>query len=120
PQAPPQEGGVWGGGCGNAGRPPGAPHHNVYPRAVPEANRSVAQASAEGLRSARRKQTTAFRGIFMAKIEDRGPKSRPPATGRNDDIGEAMRLRLYGTQVLLREAEQRAFDLFLQNLVKGT
>src|SRR5687768_14449266 len=31
-----------------------------------------------------------------------------------------MRLRLYRSQVLLREAEQRAYDLFLQNLVKGT
>src|SRR5215470_16138328 len=38
----------------------------------------------------------------------------------NDDIGEAMRLRLFRTQVELREAEQRAYDLFLQNLVKGT
>lgn len=38
----------------------------------------------------------------------------------NDDIGEEVRLRLYRTQVVLREAEQRAFDLFLQNLVKGT
>jgi TPP-dependent pyruvate/acetoin dehydrogenase alpha subunit len=38
----------------------------------------------------------------------------------NDDIGEGKRLELYRLQVLLREAEQRAFDLFLQNLVKGT
>src|SRR5712672_4051806 len=38
----------------------------------------------------------------------------------NDDIGEETRLRLFETQVELREAEQRAFDLFLQNLVKGT
>jgi len=38
----------------------------------------------------------------------------------NDDIGEDVRLKLYRSQVLLREAEQRAFDLFLQNLVKGT
>jgi TPP-dependent pyruvate/acetoin dehydrogenase alpha subunit len=38
----------------------------------------------------------------------------------NDDIGEDLRLRMYEMQVLLREAEQRAFDLFLQNLVKGT
>jgi acetoin:2,6-dichlorophenolindophenol oxidoreductase subunit alpha len=37
-----------------------------------------------------------------------------------DDIGEAKRLELYRLQVLLREAEQRAHDLFLQNLVKGT
>ncbi|HEY1542338.1 MAG TPA: thiamine pyrophosphate-dependent dehydrogenase E1 component subunit alpha [Xanthobacteraceae bacterium] len=38
----------------------------------------------------------------------------------NDDIGEALRLRMYRMQVELREAEQRAYDLFLQNLVKGT
>jgi hypothetical protein len=38
----------------------------------------------------------------------------------NDDIGEQKRLALYRSQVRLREAEQRAFDLFLQNLVKGT
>jgi acetoin:2,6-dichlorophenolindophenol oxidoreductase subunit alpha len=38
----------------------------------------------------------------------------------NDDIGEATRLELYRTQFVLREAEQRAYDLFLQNLVKGT
>ncbi len=54
----------------------------------------------------------------MAKVEDRAPKSA--AAGINDDIGEEMRLKLYRSQVLLREAEQRAFDLFLQNLVKGT
>jgi acetoin:2,6-dichlorophenolindophenol oxidoreductase subunit alpha len=40
--------------------------------------------------------------------------------GINDDIGEELRLRLYRIQFELREAEQRAFDLFLQNLVKGT
>jgi len=39
---------------------------------------------------------------------------------QNDDIGEPKRLELYRSQVRLREAEQRAFDLFLQNLVKGT
>jgi acetoin:2,6-dichlorophenolindophenol oxidoreductase subunit alpha len=38
----------------------------------------------------------------------------------NDDIGEDKRLRMYRLQVVLREAEQRAYDLFLQNLVKGT
>src|ERR1700694_663656 len=40
--------------------------------------------------------------------------------GVNDDIGEDIRLTLYRTLVEIREAEQRAFDLFLQNLVKGT
>jgi pyruvate dehydrogenase E1 component alpha subunit len=38
----------------------------------------------------------------------------------NDDIGEDVRLKLYRSQVVIRDAEQRAFDLFLQNLVKGT
>ena len=54
----------------------------------------------------------------MATVEDRAQKAA--AVGINDDIGEEMRLRLYRSQLLLREAEQRAFDLFLQNLVKGT
>ncbi len=44
-------------------------------------------------------------------------KSAPDA---NDDIGEDKRLELYRTQVVIRQAEQRAYDLFLQNLVKGT
>src|SRR5947209_6339395 len=47
---------------------------------------------------------------------------RAPSNGRrpNDDIGEEMRLKLYHSQFRLRQAEQRAYDLFLQNLVKGT
>jgi pyruvate dehydrogenase E1 component alpha subunit len=48
------------------------------------------------------------------------PSKPSTAGGLNDDIGEAKRLALYKSQVRLREAEQRAFDLFLQNLVKGT
>jgi TPP-dependent pyruvate/acetoin dehydrogenase alpha subunit len=46
--------------------------------------------------------------------------SQPTAASLNDDIGEAKRLELFRTQVVIREAEQRAYDLFLQNLVKGT
>src|ERR1700686_4083333 len=53
----------------------------------------------------------------MATVEDRALASK---TSLNDDIGEETRLRLYRVQVEIREAEQRAFDLFLQNLVKGT
>src|ERR1700751_2748606 len=53
----------------------------------------------------------------MATVEDRALASK---TSLNDDIGEKTRLRLYRTQVEIRQAEQRAFDLFLQNLVKGT
>ncbi len=50
-----------------------------------------------------------------------GRTADPAARAKaNDDIGEALRLRMYRMQLVLREAEQRAFDLFLQNLVKGT
>jgi acetoin:2,6-dichlorophenolindophenol oxidoreductase subunit alpha len=54
----------------------------------------------------------------MAKLTERVPG--PAGSGFNDDIGEDKRLELYRSQVRLREAEQRAYDLFLQNLVKGT
>jgi acetoin:2,6-dichlorophenolindophenol oxidoreductase subunit alpha len=53
----------------------------------------------------------------MANLEDRALASM---ASLNDDIGEETRLRMYRTQVVIREAEQRAHDLFLQNLVKGT
>ena len=84
-----------------------------------EAGRAaVASPSQVALSCAARKQfPDAFRGYFMAKIEDRAP---PSAASLNDDIGEAKRLAMYRTQVVIREAEQRAYDLFLQNLVKGT
>src|SRR5471032_468800 len=54
----------------------------------------------------------------MATVKDRA--AVPAGAGLNDDSGEQKRLALYRSQVRLREAEQRAFDLFLQNLVKGT
>jgi pyruvate dehydrogenase E1 component alpha subunit len=47
-------------------------------------------------------------------------KAKTAQAGLNDDIGEDKRLELYRLQVVIRDAEQRAFDLFLQNLVKGT
>src|ERR1700677_1481067 len=53
----------------------------------------------------------------MANVEDR---AAAPSASLNDDIGEEMRLRMYRMQAELREAEQGAYDLFLQNLVKGT
>ena len=56
----------------------------------------------------------------MAKKASGGPASAGRGQTANDDIGEEMRLRLYRTQFTIRQAEQRAFDLFLQNLVKGT
>ena len=39
---------------------------------------------------------------------------------KNDDIGLDTRMELYRVQVEIRDFEKRAFDLFLQNLVKGT
>src|ERR1700726_2897676 len=53
----------------------------------------------------------------MAKVEELAPAAH---ASLNDDIGEQTRLRMYRMQVEIREAEQRAYDLFLQNLVKGT
>ncbi len=53
----------------------------------------------------------------MAKKPARGSAA---ALSANDDIGENLRLRMYRMQAEIREAEQRAYDLFLQNLVKGT
>src|ERR1700727_1261108 len=53
----------------------------------------------------------------MAKVEELAPAAH---ASLNDDTGEKHRLRMYRMQVEIREAEQRAFDLFLQNLVKGT
>ncbi len=38
----------------------------------------------------------------------------------NDDIGEETRLKLWRAQLETRYVEQAAYDLFLQNLVKGT
>jgi acetoin:2,6-dichlorophenolindophenol oxidoreductase subunit alpha len=42
------------------------------------------------------------------------------AAATNDDIGTAKRLEMYRLQVEIRDCEKRAYDLFLQNLVKGT
>jgi acetoin:2,6-dichlorophenolindophenol oxidoreductase subunit alpha len=38
----------------------------------------------------------------------------------NDDIGLERRLELFRLQVEIRDCEKRAYDLFLQNLIKGT
>mgnify|MGYP003328576437 CR=1 FL=1 len=38
----------------------------------------------------------------------------------NDDIDTETRLELYRLQIEIRDAEKRAYDLFLQNLIKGT
>ena len=38
----------------------------------------------------------------------------------NDDIGESIRLELWKQLLTLRLVEKKAYDLFLQNLIKGT
>jgi TPP-dependent pyruvate/acetoin dehydrogenase alpha subunit len=38
----------------------------------------------------------------------------------NDDVGEATRLEMWRSLLEIRHVEQRAYDLFLQNLIKGT
>jgi acetoin:2,6-dichlorophenolindophenol oxidoreductase subunit alpha len=42
------------------------------------------------------------------------------STKVNDDIGTETRLELFRLQVEIRDCEKRAYDLFLQNLIKGT
>src|ERR1041384_3225709 len=43
-----------------------------------------------------------------------------PAAAAGEKIDVRLALRIFRLLVEIREAEQRAYDLFLQNLVKGT
>jgi pyruvate dehydrogenase E1 component alpha subunit len=54
----------------------------------------------------------------MAIQNSRADSSAAAATG--EKIDSQLALRIFRLLVEIREAEQRAFDLFLQNLVKGT
>ncbi len=58
--------------------------------------------------------------MSKASVQSNGRRKQQPALLANDDLGEEIRLGLYRTQLVIRHAEQRAYDLFLQNLVKGT
>jgi pyruvate dehydrogenase E1 component alpha subunit len=51
---------------------------------------------------------------------DTTAKRKKKGTAAADEIGRETRLELYRLQVELRYCEKRAYDLFLQNLVKGT
>ena len=44
----------------------------------------------------------------------------PGQDAANDDIGEAVRLALWRSQLEIRHLEQRAHDLYLRNLISGT
>ena len=46
-------------------------------------------------------------------------KGKKSAAGGND-VGRETQLALYRMQIELRYCEKRAYDLFLQNLIKGT
>jgi acetoin:2,6-dichlorophenolindophenol oxidoreductase subunit alpha len=51
---------------------------------------------------------------------DTSVKRKKAAAASEIDIGRETRLELYRLQVELRYCEKRAYDLFLQNLIKGT
>ena len=53
----------------------------------------------------------------MAK---KAAKKSPAVDLANDDIGETKRLELFRLQLECRHVEQRANELFFQNLIKGT
>jgi len=53
-------------------------------------------------------------------IEKKKAASASASTLANDDLGEDTRLALFRSQTEIRQVEQKAYDLFLQNLIKGT
>ena len=55
----------------------------------------------------------------MARKPARTPARASNGRRPNDDIGEEMRLKLYHSQFRLRQAEQRAYDLFLAEPREG-
>ena len=54
---------------------------------------------------------------MVLQIEQTAARSRPRAS---DEIDATTRLALYRSQFEIRTVEKRAYDLFLQNLIKGT
>jgi acetoin:2,6-dichlorophenolindophenol oxidoreductase subunit alpha len=54
---------------------------------------------------------------MVLQLEQTAARSRPRAT---DEIDAPTRLALYRSQFEIRVVEKRAYDLFLQNLIKGT
>ena len=73
------------------------------------------------------KPKTAAKGKGAAKASAKSParaKAAAKAPGKlrlaNDDIGEDTRLAMWRSLLEIRHVEQRAYDLFLQNLIKGT
>ncbi len=50
----------------------------------------------------------------------KGGSTAATVQSANDDIGIEKRLELYRLQVEIRDCEKRAYDLFMQNMIKGT
>src|SRR5712671_124018 len=87
------------------------------------ARQPISMRSCEAMRSGSErcsKKRPSEGGMGSQAMSKRALEVQPLVGGQNDDIGEAKRLELYRSQIRIRDAEQRAFDLFLQNLVKGT
>ena len=59
-------------------------------------------------------------GSLMAKNTVTKKKIVATKARLNDDIGEKKRLTMFRLQLEVRHIEQRAHDLFFQNLIKGT
>jgi TPP-dependent pyruvate/acetoin dehydrogenase alpha subunit len=59
-------------------------------------------------------------GSLMAKNTVTKKKIAATKARLNDDIGEKKRLTMFRLQLEVRHIEQRAHDLFFQNLIKGT
>ena len=59
---------------------------------------------------------------FPIDYATRAPRVPPPVDPANDQLPIPMekRLDLYRMQQEIRQFEKRAYDLFMQNLVKGT
>ena len=64
------------------------------------------------------KQTTKRR--ISKSTKPKKQAARKSKIQLNDDIGEKTRLRMWQLQLEIRHVEQRAHDLFFQNLIKGT
>ena len=64
------------------------------------------------------KQTTKRR--ISKSTKPKKQAARKSKIQLNDDIGEKTRLRMWQLQLEVRHVEQRAHDLFFQNLIKGT
>lgn len=64
------------------------------------------------------KRTTKKRAAKPAKSKK--PAAKASGAPLNDDIGEETRLEMWRLQLEVRHLEQRAHDLFFQNLIKGT